>query len=237
MSCNNATPHGGSDSLEVKAAIRPFDKSATAWLLGQAVHHLNSADKEGEFSYTRVVEVLRRCSDDLLDTVHDIFLQMKGGDTTLRWNLLYVLGDAGDRRAADFLVHAALKPLPERTDAEGCESDRDIEMLVSTGAIHALHRVATRHPDAADLVLKIVAERPARPILIEAVKVAGQLGLVEKVRQLLPKEDHWMVEIRQARTQEVFADPEREDGKERGFTPPKSGSLYTAPSARHCTCK
>jgi len=237
MSCENQTSRGDSDSLEVKAAIRPFDKSATAWLLGQAVRYLNTADKEGEFEYTRVVEVLRRCSGDLLEAVNGIFLQVKGGDTTLRWNLLYVLGDVGDGSAADFLVGAALKPLPEKKDGEGCESDRDMEMLVSTGAVHALHRVATRHPQAADHVLKIISERPARPILIEAVKVAGELGLRERAQHLLPKEDHWILSIRRARPQELFAEPEREDGKERGFTPPKSGSLYTAPSAVRCKGK
>jgi hypothetical protein len=231
------TSSGASDSLEVKADIRPFDKSATAWLLGQAVRYLNTANKEGEFEYTRVVEVLRRCSGDLLETVTGIFLQVKGGDTTLRWNLLHVLGDVGDEGAADFLVGAALKSLPEKKDGEGCESDRDMEMLVSTGAVHALQRVATRHPQVVDHVLKIISERPARPILIEAVKVAADLGLKERVQDLLPKEDHWILDIRRARPQELFAEPEREDGKERGFTPPKSGSLYTAPSVVRCKGK
>jgi len=237
MSRQKQTSKSDSDSLEVKAAIRPFDKSATAWLLGQAVRYLNTADKEGEFKYTRVVEVLRRCSGDLLETVTGIFLQVKGGDTTLRWNLLYVLGDVGDERTADFLVGAALKPLPEKKDGEGCESDRDMEMLVSTGAVHALQRVATVYPQAAEHVLKIISERPARPILIEAVNVAAELGLRERVQGLLPREDHWILGIRRARPQELFAEPEREDGKERGFTPPKSGSLYTAPSVVRCKGK
>ena len=233
MCCADASKDG-SDNLEVGSVSRPFDGSATAWLLSQAVRYLNTADKEGEFAYMRVVEVLRRCSTDLLDTVHGLFRQLKGGDTGLRWNLLYVLGDVGDTSAADFLIRVAVTPLPEVKEAVGCETGRDMEMLVSTGAVHALHRVATRHPEAADSLLKIISERPARPILIEAVKVAGELGLREKVQHLLPKEDHWMFDIRRARAQELFADPEREDGKERGFTPPKAGSLYTAPSVVRC---
>ena len=238
MTCEKQTPGGESDSLEVKAAVRPFDKSATAWLLGQAVRYLNTASKEAEFEYSRVVEVLRRCSGgDLLETVNGIFHQVKGGDSSLRWNLLHILGDAGDENAANYLVGAALKPLPEKHDDEGCESDRDMEMLVSTGAVHALHRVATRQPQAAEHVLKIVSERPARPILIEAVKVAVELGLGEKAQDLLPKEDHWILGIRRARPQEFFAEPEREDGKERGFTPPKSGPLYTAPGVLCCKAR
>jgi hypothetical protein len=237
MSCENQTSGGGSDSLEVNAGSRPFDISATAWLLGQAVRYLNTADKEGEFAYTRVVEVLRRSSNDLLETLNGLFRQVKSGDTALRWNLLYVLGDVGDGSAAEFLVRVALKPLPETREDLGCETDRDMEMLVSTMAVHALQKVARRHPEVSDGLLKIVSARPARPILIEAVKVANELGLKDKVRDILTREEHWMLDIRQARVQEVFAEPEREDGKERGFTPPKSGSLYTAPSSVCCTRK
>jgi hypothetical protein len=237
MSRENQTSRGGGDSLEVSAAIRLFDKSATAWLLGQAVRYLNTADKEGEFAYTRVVELLRRCSNDMVETLNGLFGQVKFGDSSLRWNLLYVLGDVGDASAADFLVHAALRPLPEAKEYGGCESDRDMEMLVCTMAVHALERVAGRYPQVSEYLLKIVSARPVRPILIEAVKVASQLGLKDQVRDLLLKEDHWILDIRRARTEEFFAEPERQDGKERGFTPPKSGALYTAPSAVCCTRK
>ena len=236
MCCADASKDG-SDNLEVGSVSRPFDESATAWLLSQAVRSLNTADKEGEFAYMRVVEVLRRCGTDLLDTVHGLFRQLKSGDTTLRWNLLYVLGDVGDAGAADFLVGAALKPLPDLKEDVGCETGRDMEMLVSTGAVHALHRVAARHSEAGESVLKIISARPARPILIEAVKVGVELGLKEKVQHLLPKDDHWMLDIRRARAQELFAEPEREDGKERGFTPPKAGALHTAPSIVRCIGK
>jgi hypothetical protein len=234
MCCEEQTLKRGSDSLEVKAARRPFDLSATAWLLGQAVRYLNTADKAGAFEYTRAVDILRSCSRDLTETVRGIFGQVEGGDTTLRWSLLYVLGDAGDESAAEFLMSAALKPLPERQEGEGCQGERDMEMLVSTEAVHALYQVATRHPQVAEQILKVIADQPARPILIEAVKVAGELGLKEKAQHLLPEEDRWIVDIRRIRPQEFYADPEREDGKEREFTPPKSGALYTAPMVGRC---
>ena len=237
MPYENQASRGGSDSLEVNAISRPFDVSATAWLVGQGVRYLNAADKEGELAYLRVVEVLRRCSKDLLETVIALFRQAKSGDAPLRWSLLYILGDAGDGGAADFLIHIALQRLPEANPDQGCEGARDAEMLVCTMAVHALHRVAGRHPEISEALLKIVSGRPARPILIEAIKVANELGLKEKVRELLPKEDHWILDIRRARTEELFAEPEREDGKERGFTPPQKGSLYTAPKTECCIRK
>lgn len=237
MSCEKETPGRSGDCLEGDAGNRPFDVSATAWLVGQAVRALNTAGKEGELEYQRVVELLRRCGKDLLETVTSLFQQAHSGDTPLRWSLLYVLGDAGDGSAADFLVRTALARLPEAKENEGCEGPRDVEMLVHTMAVHAIQRVAERHPEVSEQILKIVSERPERPILIEAVKAAANLGLKEKVSEILPKEDHWILDIRQARTEELFAEPEREDGKERGFTPPKSGLQYTAPQAACCARK
>jgi hypothetical protein len=237
MSCQEKASPDGSDSLEVVPATRLFDKSATAWLLGQAVRYLNTSDKEGELAYTRVVETLSHCNNDLLETVKALFRQVKAGDTALRWNLLHVVGDSGDAGAADFLVQTALKQLPDVREDAGCESDRDIEMLVCTMAVHALHKVAERYPDASRTLLTIVSAKPARPILIEAVKLANQLGLKDQVREILPKDEHWILDIRQARVEEFFANPQRQDGKERGFTPPRLGELNTAPRIMCCTGK
>jgi len=237
MSCEKQTSVSGGDCLEIGAENRPFDGSATTWLIGQGVHYLNTAGKEGELAYLHVVEQLRRDSGDVLKTVIALFRQAKSGDAPLRWSLLYILGDAGDSSAGDFLVHTALRQLPEAKEGEGCEGTRDTEMLVCTMAVHAIQKVAKRHPLVSELLLKIISERPARPILIEAAKVAIELGLKEKVQELLPKEDHWILDIRRARTEELFAEPEREDGKERGFTPPKTGLQYTAPHVKCCCSK
>ena len=126
MCCEKNSGSVGSDSLEVREAARLFDNSATAWLIGQGLTHLNSADQEGELAYTRVVEILRRSGDELSVAVAGLFRVVKSGDTTLRWNLLYLLGDAGDGKATEFLLHAALKPLPEPREGEGCETERDM---------------------------------------------------------------------------------------------------------------
>lgn len=234
MCCEGQASNDGSDRLDEGGVSRALDGSATAWLLGSAVKALNTPDKEGAAAYARATEVLRRCSTDLIEVVRGVFRQTKGGDSSLRWNLLYVIGDVGEENSADFLVETALNALPDVRENLGCETDRDMEILVSTMAIHALGSVAKRHPNAAEGVLKIVSARPARPLLVEAVKVAVDLGLRERAQNALPREDHWIFDIRRAHTQELFANPEREDGKERGFTPPKSGALYTAPSVVPC---
>jgi hypothetical protein len=239
MSCQNPTSQssdGGGDRLEAGAGRRPFDHSATAWLVGQGVRYLNAADKEGELAYRRVVELLLRC-EDLVGTVAGLMRASPSGDTPLRWCLLYLLGDAGGAAAAEFLVNAALEKLPDKHPDDGCESLADTETLVRTMAVHALGSIAGRHPEAAEHIMTIVSKRPERAILIEAVKVGRELGLADKIRDLLPKEDHWILDIRRARTEELFAEAEREDGKERGFTPPKTGSLRTSPQSACCIRK
>jgi hypothetical protein len=234
MSCGDPTNNNGSDSLVVNAGKHPFDRSATAWLIGQAVRYLNTADKEGEFVYPQTIELLGRCDKDFLKTVTELLREAKGGDVPFRWSLLYLVGDVGDTSATDLLMRTALTQLPEHDADQGCEGARDTELLVCTMAVHALQKVAKRHPEVAEVFLKMVTEKPARPILIEAVKAGVELGLREKIQELLPQEERWIVDIRRARAAELFAEPEREDSKERGFTAPKLGSHYTAPQMGCC---
>jgi hypothetical protein len=219
------------DSVEGAPGDRPFDVSATASLVGEAVRGLNSAGPAGELTYDRMTELLRD-RKDALATLIALLERTGSGDAPLRWNLLHVLGDVADSAGAEFLVRAALESLPEQTSEDGCEGPRDIEMLLRTMAVHALRRVADRHPEVGEQILKTVSARPERPILIEAVKAADDLGYRDEIRKILPEDDQWILEIRRARTEEIFADPGREDTKERGFTPPRIGALYTAPQVR-----
>lgn len=238
MQCSEAgstRPREGGDRVEGGGIQRHFDGSSTTWLIGEAVKHLNSAGPEAELAYVRTVELLGRC-EDLVKTMGGLLRRMHGGDAPLRWSLLHVLGDAGSVNAADLLASTALERLPEAEPGEGCEGTRDVETLVRTMAVVALQRIAGRHREAADHVLRVVSRRPERAILIEAVKAARDLGLADRVRETLSKEDLWILDIRRARTEELLAEPEREDAKERGFTPPKFGKLYTAPHVS-CGCR
>jgi hypothetical protein len=218
----------GGDSVEGMPGDRPFDVSATAWLVGEGIRYLNTPGKEGELAYERVTESLRE-TKDAGETLINLLQQYGSGDAPLRWNLLYLLGDVADAAAADSLVRVALEPLPDEERDEGCEGSRDMELLVRTRAVRALRSVVDRHPDAREHLVKIVSERPDRAILIQAVKAAADVGLRERMQELLPEGDQWILEIRRARPDELFSDPEREDGKERGFTPPRIGADYDAP--------
>ena len=217
-----------SDSFEVVEGERPFDLSATAWLIGQAIHYLHTADEEGNLAYGRVVELLGGRTD-VVATVTQMIKRAPLADVSLRWSLIYLLRDIGNATAAEFLTHLATEPLPAQEEKMGCEGPRDGELLVRTMSVEALQLIATRHAEVAEYLLKVVAQRPALPILIEAVKAAAHLGLKEKVREILRKEEDWILDIRQVRIEEIYAEPERHDVKERGFTPPKRPASLTTP--------
>lgn len=235
MNCDNNTRQGdGSDRSEGGDGPRYFDHSAVGWLVGEAVRHLNSDGKESEVAYRRAIELLR-AREDATDEIVQLAGRAMHEDTGARWSLLYLLGDIGQPRAAGFLVDTALARLPEHDPKMGCEGPRDNEILLATMAVEALQRVATEHKDVADALLKVVGARPARPILVEGVKAAVALGMQERVREMLPKDDHWMIDLRRARVEELHANAEREDGKERGFTPPRGRDQHTGPAT--CGCR
>jgi hypothetical protein len=233
MRCSQQSSQAGSDRLELVSGDRPFDLSATAWLVGEAVRQLHAADAGGKLAYRHVTELLR-ARQDVVETIIQLGHGIGQGDVSLRWSLLHLLGDAADETAGDHLVRAAIEPLPEDAGREGCEGPRDTEMLVRTMAVEALAAIAARHREGAELLLKVVSERPARPILIEAAKAAAGLGLKDQVQDILPAEDQWILGIRKASVDEIRAERERADGTERGFTPPKMGSQFTAPSSACC---
>jgi hypothetical protein len=221
---------GTSDGLEVTPGDRPFDLSATAWLVGQGVQYLNAEGEEGKHGYGRVTEVLAGRAD-AVNTITQLARKTARTDVPLRWSLIYLLGDVGDAAAGEFLTRVALEALPAREEQRGCEGPRDGELLIRTIAVEALQRVAVRHPETAELLLRVAAEHPDRAVLIEAVKAAVQLGLRDKVREVLGEKDSWILDIRQVRAEEIGADPERKDTGERGFTPPKMPSQATTPVA------
>ena len=234
MRCvTDASNADGSDSAEGSSGRRYFDQSAVAWLVGEAMRQLHCEGKEAELYYQRAIELLRS-QKEATEVIAHIAQQLSRDETGVRWSLLHVLGDVGHVDAVNFLMESALAQLPEHDPKQGCQGLRDEHVLVATMAVESLHRVARANPDVADGLLKIVSARPERAVLVEAVKAAGALGLGDRLNEILHKDDHWMLEIRQSRVEELHANPEREDGKERGFQPPRGSELLTSPQI--CCC-
>ena len=124
MNADETERASGGDSVEGTPGGRPFDVSATAWLVSEGVRHLNTPGKEGELAYQRVTEMLRE-TKDAGETVIDLVQQHGSADAPLRWNLLYLLGDVADATEADSLVQLALEPLPDEEQDVGREGSRE----------------------------------------------------------------------------------------------------------------
>jgi hypothetical protein len=225
--------HSVTDRLQILKDRRSSDTSAKAWLVQQGIRSLHGADKEGDFSYKHIIELLSRIEAG--DSIVQLIRTAPQADIPLRWSLLYLLGEIADKRAAKWLAQFSVEALPAK--GEGCEGPRDTELLLRTMAIESLKNIAVRHREASDYLLKIISDHPDRAVLIEAVKAAVELGFKEKIAGILPKEDHWILEIRKATMASLQADPERTDTNERSFTPPKMMSDYTSPSIKYCCRK
>lgn len=189
---------GESDALDLVGGDRPFDSSATEWLVGQAIRYLNAGDEEGELAYARALDLLRHRRESV-DAVVALARGAASYDMSLKWNLLHLLGALENPAAAAFLVQAATEGLAPQNGG----GPRAGELLIRTMAVEALARIARRHPEVSEHFVRIVAARPVRPILIEAVLAAGELGLRERIRDLVPADDQWIFEIRKGRLEEL----------------------------------
>jgi hypothetical protein len=231
MGCDCQTSNKGTDKLELQDGQRLANTTADAWLIKQAVMYLNSGDQLADRSYRQVIELLLK--QEAANTVVQLVRVTPKTDVTLKWSLLYILGDLQQESSAKWLASYVVEPLPER--GQGCEGPRDGELLLRTMAVQSLLKIALRNPAVSEMMLKIISGRPDRAVLIEAIKAAIELGLRDKITDLLPEEDRWMINIRKARIEEFRADPGRTDTKEIGYKPPKRIVDYTTPSIK-CAC-
>lgn len=226
-----------SDSLNIVVSEPVAHRTPTDWLIGQAIKLLNTEGKSAEVAYNHVTELLRE-RDDAEKMLLGLLKSAPSEDVSLRWNALYVAGDVGDASAAKSLFQISLESLPKTCkEEEACEGPRDGELLIRTMAVEALQRVAGRHEEARELVLALIKERPAQPVLIEAVKAARALKLTDEARKLLREKDHWILKIESRPVEEIMADPERGDDTKSGHTPPSMRAAQSSPAINCCLPK
>ena len=231
MGCNCTTPDGVRDKLELQRSRSFIEYTPDAWLVQQAVIQLNSSGKQAEQLYARIIELLIK--NESGDLIIQLIRTTPNTDVTLKWSLLYILGDVKSTTSVKWMTQYTLEPLPVR--GQSCEGPRDGELLLRTMAIESIKKIALQYPDTSESILRIIAARPDKALLIEAVKAAIELGLKEKLYEILPKEDLWTLDIRKARIEEFHAESGKTDTKEIGYIPPRKMADYTTPSIK-CAC-
>ncbi len=207
------------DSLQIVIPDPPIEKTPTSWLVRRALQALNSVGEGSEREYSHAVELLRERAD-ASSTLQELFRSSATHDVGLRWGALYIAGDIGDARTAEYLLRAATEPLPKQDDDKACEGPQDMELMIRTMAVESLEKVARRNPDNAEILLKLIAAKPERPVLIEAVKAARNLGLADRAADLLADNDRWILNIKIAPVREIAAEPERGNDSALGYMPP-----------------
>jgi len=113
------------DSFEIVEPEPVILHTPTLWLIGQAFELLNAASEAAAVACAHVVQLLK-CRDDALDTLTKVLRSSPAEDIGLRWNALYLVGEIGDRSAADLLYRVAVEDIPKSCeDVKACESPRD----------------------------------------------------------------------------------------------------------------
>jgi hypothetical protein len=227
------------DSLELVLPDPVVLKTPTHWLIDQAFAALNAEGERAAAAYKHVAELLKT-RKDAAETLLRVAQSSPAEDIGRRWCAYYIVGEVGDKTAAEPLYRAAASSLPEHgkegrcDETRGCEGPRDGEVLVRTMAVEALQRVAERHEEARPYVLELISAQPDRAILIEAVKAARALGLSDDAAKRLKKEDRWMLDIKMVPVQEVMAEPERADDSALGYSAPVMRRKQDVPAADCC---
>jgi hypothetical protein len=116
----------------------------------------------------------------------------------LRCTLVHLAGSAQDPAAEAFLACAG------GDRAAGAASTRQCEMVVRTQAVEAPLRITTRS-GSAEYVLRVVATRPLRPAGTRAA-TRGPNAARRASRDIIPSDDHWMLDIQISRIADARAD-------------------------------
>ncbi len=196
------------DGLGLEAGRRLYDQDATAWLVGEGVRHMNAADSEGELSYLRVLELLRK-TGEAVSAIARVSSIAPAEDISLRWSLLYLLADLEEAKGLDVFLAAALEAVPPQPrEARGCESVRDGEILVRTMAIEGLGRLARSDKHALQALFGVVERQDEPALRIEAVKAILSIApdQADRLRELLPENLRFAIDIKKYPAEALYVD-------------------------------
>jgi hypothetical protein len=101
-------------------------------------------------------------------------------------------------------------------------------------AIEGLARLAASVDDGSDRLFRVLEAQPEPALRVEAVKALLELdpNTAGRIKDLLPEQLHFALDLRRAKVEEVDVEPEREETNERLARPPRFDQPATSPTIR-----
>jgi hypothetical protein len=202
------------DFFEDRGPVSQPVDNETAWLLGQGIRTMHLAEEQGDREYSHVIRLLR-ADAHAAATVADIWIEAARDDPLLRWSLLYLLAEIEDTACLDVLRRQAMRQLPERVGEEGgCEQASDYEELVAVMAIEGLGRLAKAGTsEAVDALMQVVGRQDRKALRqpAAAAVLAARMGLRERVAELLPEDERYVLDLREATEADFYLELAHED--------------------------
>lgn len=211
------------DRLQVRTKEAKRSPTEAESRLLEALARVHFTDEGGAAAYREALSQLRQRPDEVRKTVTDLELSTPN-DHNLHWTLLYVLADLELFELTPMLIDAAVRDLPEITEAAGCETIETDEILVSAMAVEGLERLARKEPDPGIGALMEVVERQphvaVRTAAVQAI-LSVRPDAESDIARLLPDDQLFLLEARRVHVEQLSATPERATPKRSGIRSPK----------------
>lgn len=200
------------DSLEVEVVPHPFgfkssdDAELNSKILA-VVQRMGGTGPHAEEEYQQSLQALRTVAKEAIPVIADEYVALPETRYLDRWSLVHLLGELQDPSALPTLDEIIDSPIPaERSKVLHEYSTRADELMLRTTAVEGIKRIAEKDSKRArDLLLKKArhAQLSIRRAAVQSYLEVGGPDAAEKLLEILPEEDRWLLEIQRQDVREV----------------------------------
>ena len=193
------------DRLGVEIVSHPFkfessrDRELNSKIV-EAISRMGGAGPRAEEEYQQSIQGLRALAEKVVPVIVDEYKVLSETHYLDRWSLVQLLGELEHPSALPALDEIVGSPLPDEKSKVVHEySTRAKELMIRTTAIEAIKRIAGQKDEKAkELLLKQTqhTEFSVRRAAIQSYLEVGGSDAGEKLGEMLPDEDRWLLQIR-----------------------------------------
>lgn len=211
------------DSFQALPAVPAPSRNETSHAVSQALRMMHTVGERAEDDYEKAVRGLRA---EAVVAVGEIarWLHAFAHDLTMRWSLLYLLGDVRHAACVDVLAPEAKRKLgPVVSDPDGCEQQVEVEEVVCVMAVEALGRLAgDGDARALGVLLDVVATQDRKSLRRPAALavIAAKPELRTRVEEALPANERYVLDLRDATMRDLDVPPPEHTRQQKRERPP-----------------